>query len=289
VSAQARNGSALVSWAAAAANGSPVREYRVTASPGGATATTTGATSLVVPGLANGTAYMFTVTATNWAGTGPASPLSNVAIPSPLTETELYVTKVYADLFNRPPDPAGLRYWSTALNRRTPYGAVANSITYSREFRGGLITESYLRYLGRPPEPAGLEGWLGEMDRGLHIERMQSGFIASPEFFAQAGGSNRQWVANLYHTVLGRAAAVSEIDAWERRILGGASRQGVALGFLYSTEHLTEVVNGYYLDLLRRPIDPAGARGWVLAIQAGARDEEIIAGIVSSLEYRANV
>jgi hypothetical protein len=48
------------------------------------------------------------------------------------------------------------------------------------------------------------------------------------------------------------------------------------------------VVNGYYVDLLRRSIDPSGARSWVDAIQAGARDEEIIAGIVSSAEYRAN-
>jgi subtilisin family serine protease len=289
VAARPRNGSALVAWSTAAANGSPVRQYTVTASPGGATATTTGATNVTVPGLANGTAYSFTVTATNWAGTGAVSPASNVVVPTPLDATGRYVTKVYADLFNRPPDPAGLDFWAGSLRRGTPYGGVANSITYSREFRAGLIADSYQRYLGRLPESAGLQGWLNEMDRGLHIQRMQSGFIASPEFFAQAGGNNRQWVANLYQTVLNRPAAVSEIDAWETRILSGASRQGVAIGFLYSTEHLTEVVNGYYMDLLRRGIDAAGARGWVLAIQAGARDEEIIAGIVSSAEYRSDL
>ena len=63
----------------------------------------------------------------------------------------------------------------------------------------------------------------------------------------------------------------------------------MALGFLYSTEHLTSVVDGYYVDLLRRHIDPSGQATWVGQIQAGHRDEEIIASIVSSAEYRARV
>jgi serine protease len=81
VTAQAGNASATVSWAAAAANGSPITRYTVTASPGGATATSTGATTATVTGLANGTAYRFTVTATNAVGTGPASTPSAASTP----------------------------------------------------------------------------------------------------------------------------------------------------------------------------------------------------------------
>ena len=64
------------------------------------------------------------------------------------------------------------------------------------------------------------------------------------------------------------------------------TRGTVAIGFLYSDEYLTAVVNGYYLDLLRRGIDSSGRRTWVTEIQRGARDEEIIGSIVSSDEYR---
>ncbi|MBV5342835.1 fibronectin type III domain-containing protein, partial [bacterium] len=59
---------------------SAISGYTVTSNPGGLTAT--GASSpLVVTGLTNGTAYTFTVTATNTQGTGAASTASNSITP----------------------------------------------------------------------------------------------------------------------------------------------------------------------------------------------------------------
>jgi subtilisin family serine protease len=202
---------------------------------------------------------------------------------------ERYVGKVYGDLFDRAPDAAGLRFWASALHRGTPYGEVVNGITYSREFRTRLIAASYQRFLGRNPDGPGLESWLAAMGGGLHIEQMQAGFVGSPESLLQAGSDERRWIANLYVSVLGRPAANHEIDHWHGRLRTGSSRGQVAIGFLYSTEYLRSVVNGYYVDLLHRGIDGVGAVHWVTAIQRGARDEEIIAGIVSSPEYRQGV
>ena len=72
---------ALVAWTAPASDGgSPITGYTATSSPGATTCTTTGAPSCTVSGLTNGTPYTFTVTATNAAGTGPAStPSASVA------------------------------------------------------------------------------------------------------------------------------------------------------------------------------------------------------------------
>jgi hypothetical protein len=80
VTATPGNSNAVVSWVAPADGGSPILSYTATASDGihSCVETTTGC---IVSGLVNGTAYTFTVTATNALGAGPASDLSNSVTP----------------------------------------------------------------------------------------------------------------------------------------------------------------------------------------------------------------
>ena len=77
--------------------GSPVLEYVATAIPGGSTCTTAG-TSCVVSGLANGTAYTFTVTARNAVGvsapSAPSVPVTPAAArPGKVTGVKAVVRK----------------------------------------------------------------------------------------------------------------------------------------------------------------------------------------------------
>jgi hypothetical protein len=82
VAAGAGDGQATVSFEAPASNGgADVTSYTVTSAPGGLTATGSGS-PITVTGLANGTSYTFTVTATNSAGSGPESAASNPVVPS---------------------------------------------------------------------------------------------------------------------------------------------------------------------------------------------------------------
>ncbi len=80
--ASAGNAQATVSFTAPVSNGgSAITGYTVTSSPGSISGTGT-ASPITVTGLTNGTAYTFTVTATNAIGTSLASSASNSVTPS---------------------------------------------------------------------------------------------------------------------------------------------------------------------------------------------------------------
>ncbi|MFC3116647.1 beta strand repeat-containing protein [Cellvibrio fontiphilus] len=82
--ATAGDGQADVTFTAPGSDGgSAITQYTATASPGGATGSCAGpaACTITVTGLTNGTAYTFTVTATNAIGTSTASGASNSATP----------------------------------------------------------------------------------------------------------------------------------------------------------------------------------------------------------------
>ncbi|HEX7797714.1 MAG TPA: fibronectin type III domain-containing protein [Vicinamibacterales bacterium] len=89
VSAVAGNASATVSWTPPASNGgSAITGYTATSSPGGLTANAAAnATSVVVSGLTNGTAYTFTVAAVNASGPSLPSAPSNSVTPAGVTTT----------------------------------------------------------------------------------------------------------------------------------------------------------------------------------------------------------
>ena len=92
--ANAGNGQAVVSWVAPASM-TPITDYRVTASPGGASCTVL-ALTCTISGLTNGTAYTFKVQAENAAGWGSPSaasaPVTPLAPPPPTPVANMQLT-----------------------------------------------------------------------------------------------------------------------------------------------------------------------------------------------------
>ncbi len=139
VTAQAGDGAAAVRWTAPASDGGrPISGYTVAVSPPAAGATVhVNATTASVTGLTNGTAYQFTVSATNAVGTGPASqpsapvtPTSSVGLPTGLayaTNPASYTVGVAI-----PPDipsSSGGAPSSYAVSPALPTGLVLDPLT----------------------------------------------------------------------------------------------------------------------------------------------------------------
>ena len=92
-----------MSWSPGPDNGWPITGYTVTASPGGVTQNLgAAATSTTIGGLTNGTAYTFTVRATNAIGTGPPSTPSNQVVPAAVVVVVPTDLAVSMSLVDRP-------------------------------------------------------------------------------------------------------------------------------------------------------------------------------------------
>ena len=94
LTAVAGDASADVSWVAPSDSGSyPMSNYQVTSAPGGRSClVSVPALTCEVSGLANGTAYTFTVRALNGAGWGSDSAPSNAVTPRPTPKPSIVIT-----------------------------------------------------------------------------------------------------------------------------------------------------------------------------------------------------
>jgi hypothetical protein len=120
-------------------NGLSINGYTVTSNPGGITATGTD-TPIIFTGLINGTAYTFTVTATNSVGTSLASAASNSVIPAgaPDAPTIGFVTagtEVATVPFTAPSNNRGATI--TSYTATSSSGDISNTIYQSES---GTIT-----------------------------------------------------------------------------------------------------------------------------------------------------
>jgi Galactose oxidase-like, Early set domain/Fibronectin type III domain/Glyoxal oxidase N-terminus len=246
VSAIAGNGSATLSWTAPSDGNSPITSYTVTPYAGTTalpTTTVSGsppATNATITGLTNGTAYTFTVTATNAIGTGPPSAPSNAVTPSSAPPPPAFVQGVsghagsVTSLSVTPPSTisAGNRLivetgvWNSA-------GATMSSVTDSA---GDHFTE-LLHY--KASDKTEISVWSAPITAGGGT---QPTITATPSSKADVG------VAALEYSGLSTVADATVVDQSAHAAGTTTAAKAVASGATAATTAGDELALGLYAD-----------------------------------------
>jgi Domain of unknown function (DUF4214) len=197
-----------------------------------------------------------------------------------------FVTIAYGFLLHRVPDPSSA-HWVNLLNNGTTPAQVLLNIQGSPEYLSDQVSAMYTSYLKRAADQQGLQFWTNFLLAGGTFEQVAAELVSSPEYFVLHGSTNQGFVTGLYQDVLNRIVSNAESANWVAVLNSGVPRLTVATAFLTSQEYRTDLVQFDYTTFLLRSADSGGLTTWVNALNVGATDQQVLAGIFGSPEgYR---
>jgi hypothetical protein len=272
-SAVAGDRQALVSFAAPADDGgTAITGYTVTSSPGGFISNGCTYSPCIVTGLTNGTAYTFTVAASNWAGVGAVSDASERVVPkfsqtinfdvalsltvgsnstvngsctSGLTVIYSTTTPSICTIVGSVVMGVSVGTCTIAANQsgNTSYAVAAQVTQNITVFPFNQITHYYTNILNRVADDGGKAFWQSEVSRMSNLSvspneayiALALNFFTSAEFLARGFG-DEQFVRNLYLTFYNREADQGGLDYWRGLLSSGLPRDMIMYAFMFSTE-----------------------------------------------------
>jgi hypothetical protein len=206
-----------------------------------------------------------------------------VAIPNPVNEQ--FVNALYQSLLGRQADAAGLAYWEGLLNAGASRAAVAEQIQSTPEFLQDEVAAAYQSVLHRQVDPLGLSAWTAFLAAGHSPNELSAQLAGSAEFSQTQGASNAAFLDALYQDAFGRSLDPIGQAAWGSALAAGESREQVAEAIFNSPEFLRNQTNGEYHQLLGRDATAAELDAAIAALQNGTHQDQIVAGIVASMEF----
>lgn len=210
---------------------------------------------------------------------------SELSYPQRYAQAQSVVKALYQDLLLRPVDPSGLQAWSTMLAGGVGQPTLVASLTRSREYVQLRVRQAYQEVLGRAPDAGGQAAWSLEILAGhVPVDDVQRRFFGYQEFVNRSGGTAEGYVAQLYQSILGRAATSGEVATWVAK-MNQYGRSKVVDGIWFSMEAAKYRAGSYYQLFLKRAPDLAGQTRWAQVLLTQG-EGAVRAGIAGSYEYR---
>jgi hypothetical protein len=208
---------------------------------------------------------------------------------SDVTANERFVTQAYLDVLGRRPSSTDLAFFDALLGSGGTRTDVAAALLASDEYRAALVTSIYDAYLQRTPSSTELAVRVASLAGGATDEEVRASVLGSAEYFENRGGATLDgWLHALFLDVLGRPLD-AQSEAFYIALAATATRDEIALDVLTSSEAEARLVTGVFEQFLHRSPSPSEVQAFVSALQSGATDEDVIADVVGSDEYFADV
>jgi len=282
-------------------------------------------TTNTLTGLSPWQGYFIAVTAYNQYGESGYSNELNTVIGS--LSLENLVTKYYGDILGRGPDPGGLVFWVSEINRIVSLGIDINEgfIALSKLFFNSTeyaalgksntqyITDLYQTFLDRSPNQSEINYWLGILAQGLSRDALLTDFAYCEEFelymesifIVSTTRPENNLVNDFYRGFLNRLPDNVGFKAW-LTLMRNAQCTGaqqvkdishqIALQFIQSGEYALRVRNNRnYIDdlyngILQRGADPAGFANWLSLLDLGRYTrEQMLQFFTDSPEFQLKV
>jgi autotransporter-associated beta strand protein len=248
---------------------------------------------------------------TNFTGSTSAALTQTVNQATPTgTPNQRFVTQVYSDLLGRSPDPGGLTFWSSLIDRnQATRTQVALGIQTSPEGRMRQVETLFQKFLGRQADPTGLNLSTNFLNIGGSYFQLEAAIAGSSEYSQRAGGTINGFLTALYQDALGRAIDGVGQSLGSQALSSGTTNTMLAEVVFTSQEGLQDLVQSLYNEFLHRSADSVGLSQSTTALQmrvqqqqqstngtagqqnnqVGASVDQLISVIVGSDEYFGRV
>ena len=200
------------------------------------------------------------------------------------THSVSYTRALYNDILRRAGSPSEVSGWADSIAAGASLSTVAGSFVTSTERLRITVADVYAGALRRTPDESGYRSWVAYLRGTPTLNDLHAALYGSAESLQVLGaGDVRLWVEGVYRGLLGRSASAAERTNWAN-VASVNGRNYVARTISVSTEARQRRLNGYYLELLQRPVDSSALRIWMPQL-TGDGDVQVLVAVASSTEY----
>jgi hypothetical protein len=222
----------------------------------------------------------------------------------PFNQVKAWVEKVYRDLLHKQVDPATLGQRLGELASGQSRAQVALNIMGSAEYRTIVVKDLIRSLLNRNARARELRQFTAQLEHGRTVEFVSALIIGSPEYVRKHGGLSKKFVRAVFRQVEGLEPSRRDLALYSRLLAGGRSPTNIAVRLFQTHQAMVHTATTVFVKYMGRPPHADELASLVMLLEtgvtdqptlfafqlpSGSRDEQLVAIILGSPEYFANV